>query len=87
MYEITIRDYIGHAKELTAEEVRKLKPGTHIIKHSFDRYGSHQTLEMCVVQAGRSRMLSYTDVDGMTAVRKVAKETDRMCYTEAHNEK
>ena len=79
---VTIRDYTGNSKVLTAEQVRKLEPGTHIVRHSFDRYGAHQILEMCVVRAGRSKLLAYEDVDGLTAYRKIAKETDRMCYTE-----
>jgi hypothetical protein len=82
MREVTIRDYIGHAKELTAEQVRKLAPGTHITRHSFDRYGAHKTLDMCVVQAGRSKMLAYEDNFDLTAYKKVQQETDRMCYTE-----
>ncbi len=82
MHETTIRDYIGYAKELTAEQVRKLAPGTHIIRHSFDRYGAHQTRECSVVQSGRSKALAYTDTDFLTKTMKIAKETDRMCYTE-----
>lgn len=80
--DVTIRDYIGYEKELTAEEIRKLPIGTTVVKHSFDRYGAHQTLEMWVVQRGRSRALNYRDGYGMLQTVKIAKETDRMCYTE-----
>ena len=83
MHEVTIRDYIGYAKELTAEQVRKLDPGTRIVRHSFDRMGVHQTREMTVVKSGRTRVLAYTGYDGLTDTMSVLKETDRMCYTEA----
>lgn len=82
MRDVTIRDYIGKAKELTAAEVRRLPTGTRVVRHSFDRSGTHQALEMTVVQHGCSHALAYRDVSGLLCVRKIAKETDRMCYTE-----
>lgn len=83
MRDVTIRDYIGTARELTAAEVRRLPAGTRVIRHSFDRRGTHQTLEMTVVRHGCSHALAYRDVVfGLLCVRKIAKETDRMCYTE-----
>lgn len=83
MREVDIRDYIGYAKELTADQVRKLPVGTKVIRHSFDRSGNHVTLETMVAQSGRSRVLSYRGYDGLKEVKKITPETERMCYTEA----
>ena len=85
MRDVTIRDYIGNAKELTAEEVRRLPTGTKVIIHSFDRRTAYQTLEATVVQRGRQKVLAYHDGYGMLATKRIAKETDRMCYTEVTN--
>ena len=83
MRDVTIRDYIGRQKELTAEQVRKLPIGTQVIRHSFDRYGNHQWREMTVVQSGCSHALAYWDpASCTTGVMRITKETDRMCYTE-----
>ena len=83
MRDVTIRDYIGSAKELTAAEVRKLPVGTLVIRHSFDRSGTHQWREMTVVQSGCSHALAYWDpASCTTGVMRITKETDRMCYTE-----
>lgn len=83
MRDVTIRDYIGGMKELTAEQVRKLLAGTVVIRHSFDRYGTHQWREMTVVQSGRSHALAYWDpASCTTGVMRITKETDRVCYTE-----
>lgn len=84
MRDVTIRDYIGSAKELTAAEVRRLPAGTRVIRHSFDRYGTHQWRETTVVQSGCSHALAYWDPVGRTVgIQRITKETDRMCYTEA----
>ena len=82
MHNATIRDYIGDSKELTAAEVRKLPEGAHVIVHSFDRRGTHQTLEM-TVRIGTNKYLSCFDYySGQQIKRPIRKETDRMCYTE-----
>lgn len=82
MRDVDIRDYIGYSEELTAEQVRKLEPGTKIIRHNFDRQGVHQTLEMTVVQSGKKKMLSARDwYRGTTTLVPIRKETERMCYT------
>ncbi len=52
---VNIRQYIKRDEELTAEQVRKLEPGTKIIRHGFDRQTAHTTLEMTVVQSGKKR--------------------------------
>lgn len=61
MRDVDIRDYIGYSEELTAEQVRKLEPGAKVIRHSFDRWSAHQTMEMTVVQSGKKKMLSARD--------------------------
>lgn len=82
MRDVDIRDYIGHAEELTAEQVRKLEPGAKVIRHNFDRQGVHQTLEMTVVQSGKKKMLSVVDwYRGTTTLQPIRKESERMCYT------
>ena len=83
MMDITIRDYIGMSRELTAEQVRNLPPGSRGVLHSFDRRGSHQAMEMTVVQSGRKKVLLSSDWYGMKVEKKIRKETDRFCYTEA----
>lgn len=82
MRDVTICDYIGLTKELTAAEVRKLPLGTHIIRHHFDRYGNHVWAEMAVVKSGTKTMLknvSYMDYIELTPIKK---ESNRICYTE-----
>lgn len=82
MRDVDIRDYIGQAEELTAEQVRKLEPGTKIIRHGFDRYTAHTTQEMTVVQSGKKKMLSAVDwYRGTTTLQPIRKESERMCYT------
>ena len=82
MRDVTIRDYIGSAKELTAAEVRRLPAGTVVVKHSFDRSGTHQWLKCLVIGTGKTRELIYVGADGLLSKMPVRKETDRMCYTE-----
>ena len=81
MRDITIRDYIGYSKELTAAEVRQLPEGSKVIIHSFDRRGTHQTLE-ATVKIGTGKYLSYYDAYGLPERKPIKKETDRLCYTE-----
>lgn len=80
MRDVTIRDYIGYRKELTAAEVRKLPAGTVVRRHSFDRYGEHQWLDMTVT-IGTNKYLSAVDYYGQLINRPIKKETDRLCYT------
>lgn len=82
MSDITIRDYIGRDKELTAEQVKKLPVGTMVRLHSFDRHGYHQALEMKVVQSGKKKILQRTDFCNGLITKQIRKETDRFCYTE-----
>jgi hypothetical protein len=82
MSDVTIRDYIGSKKELTAEQVRKLPPGASVVLHSFDRWGSHQTLNLTVVQSGKKKILISRDWYGERIEKPIKKETDRFCYTE-----
>lgn len=86
MRDVTIRDYIGRHKELTAAEVRKLPAGTKIIRHSFDRYGAHQTCEMTVT-IGTGKYLTAVGYDGLSVKRPIKKETDRLCYTTVEEER
>lgn len=81
--DITIREYIGRAKEITAEEVRKLPEGSKVIMHKFDRHGSHCMKEMTVVQSYRKKILRSVDYYGNKHYIPIRKETDRFCYTEA----
>lgn len=81
--DITIREYIGRAKEITAEEVRKLPEGSKVIVHRFDRHGSHCMKEMTVVQSYKKKMLMSRDYYGNKLEVPIRKETDRFCYTEA----
>ena len=84
MYEVTIRDYIGKAKELKAAQVRRLEAGTKVIRHSFDGYGRHCTLEATVAQDGTSKILKARNYyTGDMHTYRIVKESDRLCYTEA----
>lgn len=85
MREITIQDYIGHKKVLTADEVRKLPAGAKVEIHSFDRYGAHQWLEMTVIQSGKKKMLGAYNIysDGRIIKPIVSLDGIRKCYTEA----
>lgn len=82
MMDITIREYLGKHKELTAEQVRKLPAGTRVIRHSFDRYGDHVEMELTVVQSGKKKILTMSDYYGNRIEKPITKETDRVCYSE-----
>lgn len=84
MREITIQDYIGHKKVLTADEVRKLPAGAKVEIHSFDRYGAHQWLEMTVIQSGKKKVLgAYNFYTSNRIIKQiVALDNNRKCYTE-----
>lgn len=82
MRDITIRDYIGFKKELTAAEVKKLPVGSAVALHSFDRYGAHQVLELTVTQSGKKKILTAHDFYGTRIEKPIRTETDRFCYTE-----
>lgn len=86
MRDVTIRDYIGHEKELTAEQVRALPSGAGVIIHSFDRYGVHQTMEMIVAQSGKKKILVSRSWYGDHITKQIRQATDRMCYTEAKHD-
>lgn len=76
-----IREYIGNAKELTAAQVRRLPVGTKVIQHSFDRYGVHQQFEAQISKCGKRSVLFRNDFYHGAITKKIAKETERMCYT------
>lgn len=82
MRDVTIQDYIGTRKELTAEEVRKLPVGTKVILHHFDRYGAHAALELEIVQSGKKKILVAYDWNGTRIEKPIRTATDRFCYTE-----
>lgn len=82
MRDVTIRDYIGRAKEITAEEVMKLPEGSKVIVHRFDRRGVHCTEEMTVVQSYKKKVLMSRDYYGNKREMPIKRETDRFCYTE-----
>ena len=82
MRDITIQDYIGTVKELTAEEVRKLPAGSSVMLHRFNKFGEHSWMDMTVVQSGRKKILVSHDAYGERIEKPIRKETDRFCYTE-----
>ena len=83
--DVSIRDYIGREKELTAEQVRKLPEGTTVRLHSFDRHGEHVYRDMTIVRSGKKKILSSWDYwDGGRTTKDIKKETDRFCYTEVN---
>lgn len=80
---VDIRDYIGHARELTAVQVRYLPIGTKVVRHSFTPRGyEHVAQEMTVVDACCKAALEYRDANGDRHVIGIKKETHRLCYTE-----
>ena len=80
-----IREYIGDAVELSAGKVRRMPVGSHVIVHTFDRHGNHQTEEGIVIRNGPKRKaLAFRDYwNGDNEVREIRKESDVLCYTEA----
>ena len=81
--DVTIRNYLGKHKELTAEQVKKLPAGTRVIRHNFDRYSNHVELELTVTQSGKKKILTARDYYGNRIEKPISKETDRVCYSEA----
>ena len=82
MRDVTIRDYIGKEKELTAAEVRKLPEGTKVRVHSFSRRGEYQTLDMTVTIGTNKYLRAVNMYTGDIIEKPIKKETDRLCYTE-----
>ena len=82
MRDVTIRDYLGRHKELTAEQVKKLPVGSSVIRHSFDRYGNHVELKLTVTQSGKKKILTTNDFFIGRVEKPISKETDRVCYSE-----
>lgn len=80
---MNIREYIGYSKELTAEQVKKLPVGSKVTLNSFDRRGNHVALDLTVTQSGKSKILTACDFYGNKIEKKIRKETERFCYTEA----
>lgn len=88
MREITIQDYIGQKKVLTADEVRKFPAGAKVEIHSLNRYGAHQVMEMTVIQSGKKgkkKVLGAYNLysDGRIIKPIVSLDGIRRCYTEA----
>lgn len=82
MREVSIQDYIGFEKPLTAEEVRQLPVGSTVKKHTFDRRGTHQWRNMKVVQSGKRKMLKYyVGPFEHMEMEPIRATSDRMCYT------
>ncbi len=82
MSDITIQEYIGYKKELTAEQVRKLPVGVRIMLHSFDRHGEHHWMEMTIAKSGNKKILIANDFYGNKIIKTIRKESGRFCYTE-----
>lgn len=82
MRDVTIQDYIGNKKELTAEQVRRLPVGTKVTIHSFDRYGAHTWTDTTVAKSGNKKILIASDYYGNKIIKTIRKETGRFCYTE-----
>lgn len=83
MEDITIHEYVGNLRELTAKEVRSLPVGTKVLRHSFDLHGNYVQTEMTVAQNGREKVLATRDyIRGKRVERTIWEVTDRMCYTE-----
>lgn len=80
MKDVTIRDYIGNEKEVSAYEVRYMGPGAKVRVHSFDRFGVHQYADM-EVAVGTKKYLTMTDFNGVVWTKEIKKESDRLCYT------
>ena len=81
MTNVTIRDYIGSASELTAVEVRKLPIGTEVVRHNFDTRGRHQTVTGVVSTRGRAVCLARHDLHLGIVKYDIRPESDRLCYT------
>ena len=81
---ISIEDYIGTHKLLTAAEVRALPVGSHVLLHHFDRYGAHNALDMQVAQASpdsKRKVLTTYDYYGVRIIKPITARQN-MCYTE-----
>lgn len=81
MTDVTIRDYIGNSRELTTAEVRKLPPGTEVVRHNFDTRGRHQTVTGVVTTRGRAVCLARHDIHLGIVEYNIRPESDRLCYT------
>lgn len=82
MRDISIQEYIGYKKELTAEQVRKLPVGARVLLHSFDRHGEHSWMEMTIAKSGNKKILIASDFYDNKIIKTIRKESGRFCYTE-----
>lgn len=81
---VTIEDYVGMHRILTAAEVRALPVGSSVLLHSFDRYGAHKMIEMQVTQASpdsKRKVLTTYDYYGVRIIKPITARQN-MCYTE-----
>lgn len=53
--------YWAKKREMTAEQVKALPPGTEVHLEGRDRYGEITWLEGSVVQSGKQKVFAYFD--------------------------
>lgn len=83
---MSIYDYVDRAMVMTAAEVRKLPPGTEVVRHHIDPGGGYERHKLRVVNAlgwcGNGDIKLLTGQLGRsTQMLPIADDSDCLCYT------
>ncbi len=75
-------EWLAGKKVLTAEQVRKLEPGTYVYRHQcYGKLGEHVWCRCKVVQYGKKKKLEMRNHNGL-AVYKDITSAENIAYTE-----
>ena len=78
----TLKSWLTGKTILTAEQVRKLEPGSQVWMHQcFGRQGEHIYVKATVVKSGKSKKLKMYDWRGLAVFKDIVKK-DNIAYTE-----
>lgn len=77
---MTIYDYVDRALVLTAAEVRKLPPGTKVVRHHISPSGTYTRYKMSVVNAFGGKLLTGP-LGRPLQMLPISDDSDALCYT------
>ena len=75
-------EWLAGKRILTAEQVRKMEPGTEVFRHQcYGRRGEHVWCKCTVVQNGTKKKLKMYDGYGLPEYKDI-KAAENVAYTE-----
>lgn len=78
---MTIYDYVDRSLVLTAAEVRKLPPGTKIVRHCIGSNGTYTHYKMIVVNTFCGKQLTGPHRRPTLQLLPISDDSDALCYT------